>query len=50
VDKQPREAAAQDENYRSPQWRKSEENGSRWQRTDRASSLEVPAFLRKGMD
>jgi cell division protein FtsZ len=41
---------AETEEYRSPQWRRTEENGSRWTRSDRGSSLEVPAFLRKGMD
>jgi cell division protein FtsZ len=51
VDKQSREAAAaQGEEFRSPNWRRTEENGSRWSRNDRGSSLEVPAFLRKGMD
>ncbi len=49
VDKQAREAV-QGEELRSPQWRRNEENGSRWSRNDRGSSLEVPAFLRKGMD
>jgi cell division protein FtsZ len=54
IDKHAREAAsasvAEGEEYRSPQWRKTEENGSRWARSERGQSLEVPAFLRKGMD